>query len=274
MAGKKTTWVVGAAVIGLGLGVSGASAETACIAAGTQQDAAVTRSGRIPGLGNVSGTVGWDRRAQLSLTTADFEAKRTMMPNGEYEISIAADGEAALVIRGGGADGLVVSRGNSIVRGGTDAEALRVLTSGRAVTAFREHLGAYERHLISMDPSPRADDVHAYGFLLAGAFVSSMAGDPTAMPRARDLIMRRLRTRVRAAAFQFRDCVSEYERSLLQNDSNRTNCLDAANSRDAWYQRAAERSFCEAEFVAASLSAEGQFVGCSALLPLMRVAVP
>lgn len=273
MVGKKTTWVAGMAVIGLALGVTRASAGTGC-SADTQQDVAVARSGRIPGLGNISGTLGWDRRAQMSLATADFQVTRTMMPTGEFEISIAGEGESTLVIRGGGTDGLVLTRGSSVVRGTADPEALRVLASGRAATAFREHVGSYERRLISMDPSPRADDAHAYGFLVSAAFVSSLAGDPTAMSRARDLIMRRLQTRVRAAAFQFRDCVSEYERSLLQNDASRSNCLDAANGRDSWYQRAAERTFCEAEFMAATLSAEGQFVGCSALIPLMHVGLP
>jgi hypothetical protein len=269
MAGKKIGGLLGLAVIGVVFGGSTAIAAAPCAADG-RQDVAVARAGKIPGLGTVTGTLGWDRRSQLTLATADFEVTRTMMPTGEFEISIAGEGEATLTIRGGGINGLILTRGSSVVRGTADLEALRALASGRAATAFREQVGGYERRLISMDPVARADDAHAYGFLLAGAFVSSLAGDPTAMPRARDLLMRRLRGQVRAAAFQFRDCVTDYEKSLLANDSNRTSCLDAANSRDAWYQRAAERTFCEVEFVASTLSAEGQFIGCSALLPLAR----
>jgi hypothetical protein len=270
MTGKKTNGLIVVGLLALALGAPpAASAETAC-AADVGQDVAVARSGNIPGLGRVTGSLGWDRRAQLSLATADFEAIRTMLPTGEFEISIAAAGEPTLVIRAGGADGLVVTRGASVVRGTSDLEALRALTSGHAATAFREHVGGYERRLISMDPSARADDAHAYGFVVTSAFVASLAGDPTAMARARDLIMRRLRGRVRAAAFQIKDCVSDYERALLQNDSNRTHCLDAANSRDAWYQRAGERLLCEAEFVASTLSSEGQFISCSALLPLAQ----
>jgi len=269
MAGKTIGGLIGITVLGLAVGASRAAAETGC-AADTRQDVAVARSGNIPGLGTVTGTLGWDKRTTLSMGTADFEATRMMMPTGEFEISLASAGETTLVIRGGGAEGLVVARGSMVIRGTSDLDRLRALTSGRAATAFREHVGAYERRLISMDPTPRADDAHAYGFLLTGAFVASLAGDPTAMPRARDLLMRRLREGVRAAALQFRDCVTDYEKSLLQNDSNRTSCLDAAESRDSWYQRAAERTFCEVEFVASTLSAEGQFIGCSALLPLAR----
>src|SRR5215217_250363 len=138
MAGKKIGGLVGLAVVGLVLGGSPAIAATPCAADG-RQDVAVARAGKIPGLGNVIGTLGWDRRSQLSLTTADFAVTRTMMPSGEFEISIAGEGEATLTIRGGGADGLVVTRGSSVVRGAADIDALRTLTSGRAATAFREH---------------------------------------------------------------------------------------------------------------------------------------
>ncbi|MEO5896796.1 MAG: hypothetical protein ABIS06_13950 [Vicinamibacterales bacterium] len=271
MAGKKAVWLVGVAVVATGMRTSVASAEPACSAA-LRQDVAVTRTGKIPGMGNVRGTLGWDRRAQLTLETSDFEVGRTIAPTGEVEISIAGKGEPTIVIRVGGSEGMIVTRGSHVVRGSADAAALRGLFTGRAATAFRAHVGEFERRLIGVEPAARADDAHAYGFLLAGAFVSSLAGDPTAMGRARDLIIRRIRGRVLAAAFQFRDCVSDYERSLLQNDSGRSSCLDSANEQDAWYARAAQRVLCEGEFMASTLSAEGQFVSCSALLPLMRAA--
>ncbi|MEO6213755.1 MAG: hypothetical protein ABIP65_09035 [Vicinamibacterales bacterium] len=268
MTGKNMVWLVGAVAVGMALGVSPASAEMAC-SVGSTQDVAVTRTGTIPGLGSVTGTIGWDKRMQLSLVTRDVEVTRTITTNGQIEITIVSAGDAPLLIRAGGPEGIEVSQGGRVVRGSSDPRALRAMLSGRAATAFREHVGEFERRLIALEPRARADDPHADGFLVAGAFVSSLAGDPTAMGRARDLVMRRLRGRVLAAGFQFRDCVSEYEKSLLQNDSHRSSCLDAANSRDAWYQRAAERTFCEVEFIASTLSAEGQFISCSALLPLV-----
>ena len=111
----------------------------------------------------------------------------------------------------------------------------------------------------------RVDDPHADGFLLAGALVASLAGDPTAVGRARDLITRRIRGNVRAARFQFKDCVTDYEQYLLMIDEQRTDCLEAANSRDSWYARAADRLGCEVEFMARALAGEGQFVSCTAL---------
>jgi len=271
MAGKKRVWFVGVAVVAMGMRTLLASAEPAC-SGEVRQDVAVSRTGKIPGIGTVKGTLGWDRRAQLTLETSDFEVSRTIAPAGDVEISIAGKGEPTIVIRVGGPEGMIVARGSHVVRGSADPAALRGLLNGRAATAFRAHIGEFERRLVGMEPAARADDAHAYGFLLAGAFVSSLAGDPTAMGRARDLIIRRIRGRVLAAAFQFKDCVSDYERSLLQNDSNRSACLDAANEQDAWYARAAQRLLCEGEFMASTLSAEGQFVSCSALLPLMRAA--
>jgi hypothetical protein len=271
MAGKKAVWLVGVAVVAIGMRTAVASAEPGC-ATGERQDVAVSGTGKIPGIGLVRGTLGWDRRAQLTLETSEFEVSRTIAATGEVEISIAGKGEPTLVIHVGGPEGMVITRGSHVVRNSADGAALRALFAGKAATAFRAHIGEYERRLIGIEPAARADDAHAYGFLLAGAFVSSLAGDPTAMARARDLIIRRIRGRVMAAAFQFRDCVSDYERSLLQNDSNRSGCLASANEQDAWYERAAQRLVCEGEFVASSLSAEGQFVSCSALLPLMRAA--
>jgi hypothetical protein len=271
MAGKKAVWLAGVAIVAMGMHTSIASAEPGC-STEARQDVAVTRTGKIPGIGTVKGTLGWDRRAQLTLETSEFEVSRTIAPTGDVEINIAGRGEQTIVIHVGTSEGLVVTKGSHVIRGSADPAALRALFGGKAATAFRAHIGEYERRLIGLESAARADDAHAYGFLLAGAFVSSLAGDPTAMARARDLIIRRIRGRALAAAFQFRDCVSDYERSLLQNDSNRSGCLASANEQDAWYERAAQRLVCEGEFVASSLSAEGQFVSCSALLPLMRAA--
>ncbi len=85
------------------------------------------------------------------------------------------------------------------------------------------------------------------------------------MGRSRDLITRRIRGPVRSARVQFKDCVRDYEKYLLMIDTQRTQCLDAANGRDTWYARGADRLGCEVEFMAAALAGEGQFISCTAL---------
>ncbi len=152
-----------------------------------------------------------------------------------------------------------------MVKGTSNPEAIRRLLGGRAVAAARRHLGTYERRLISRLPAVRPDDPHAYGFFLAGALLASLDGDSTAFGRARDVNRARLAQRMRAVRFEFRYCVTEYERYLLQIDSDRSQCLDAANGRDSWYARAGDRLGCELEFMAGAFAGEGQFAACTAL---------
>ncbi len=231
-----------------------------------RQDHAAARAGRIPGLGNIKATVDWDNRMQLTLAGAGFEVARSYTPlTREVQLTVSGPGEEPLVIRFGGTDGLTVSRGARVIRGLADADARRALLGGRAIASFRERVGNYERQLITLGAATRVDNAHADGFLLAGAFIASMAGDTTAVGRARDLILQRVRSRMQAVRFDFRDCVTGYERYLLQIDTQRTNCIDAANDRDSWYVRAADRLGCEAEFIGQALAGEGQFLSCTAL---------
>lgn len=247
-----------------GCEVSGAPGTTASTAR-LRQDVAAARTGRIPGLGTVAASVGWDNRATLVLSDRAFTVTRSFTPaTREVELAVAGPGEEALVIRFGGRQGIVVSRGAQVVRGVEDADALRALLGGAAVAAFRERIGNFERRLAA-GAVARVDDPHAYGFLLTGAFVSSLAGDPAAFGRARDVMVGRIRGRVQNVRFEFRDCVTEYERYLLKIDEQRTMCLEAANSRDSWYARAADRLGCEAEYMAQILAGEGQFISCTAL---------
>jgi hypothetical protein len=234
------------------------------------QDVAASRTGRIPGLGTVSASVGWDNRSTLVLSDRAFTVTRSFTPaTREVELAIAGPGEEALVIRFGGSQGIVVSRGGQVVRGAGEADALRALVGGPAVAAFRERIGNFERRL-NAGAAARVDDPHAYGFLLAGAFVASLAGDPTAFGRARDVMVKRIRGSVRSVRFDFRDCVTEYELYLLGIDDQRTMCLDAANGRDSWYARAADRLGCEAEYMAQIFAGEGQFISCTALGVFMQ----
>ena len=263
--------VMGFAVVMLGAIVS--AVDAASVAASCEvpepQEVALARSGHIPGLGDVKATVGWDNRMQLTLATRDFEVTRTILPTREIEITISGRGEPVpLTIRLGGADGLRVARGTNVARGGSSLDAYRALTDGRVVAAFREHIGDYERRLMA-GTATRADDPHAYGFLLVGAFVASLSGDPTAVGRARDVISRRVQGRMRQVR-DFKNCVAEYEKYLLKIDTDRTSCLESANAQDSMWERAAQRLLCEGEFIAGALSGEGQFIACSALLPLVK----
>lgn len=230
------------------------------------QDVAVTRTGTIPGLGEVTGAIGWDSRVRFALAVGGFTLTRTLTPStGEIEIVVSGGGEVPTTIRVGGFEGLIVTRGARVLRGTADAESVATLMRGNAMAAIRAHLGDFERQLLAGHRPARADDPHAYGFVLTGALLSTLGGDGAALGRARDLIGRRVRAGVRPVRFDFRNCVTEYERYLLKIDNERTYCLQAANGRDAWYERAADRLGCELEFMAAAMSGEGQFVSCTAL---------
>ena len=234
--------------------------------AGRARTQAVTRSGQIPGLGRIAGSIEWDNRQQLALSGPGFVVTRTYTPvTREVEIVISGSGEDTFVVRLGGVDGFSVALGAQVVRGTADLEAIRALVTGRAVSAFRERIGNYERYLVAGTAPARVDDAHADGFLLAGAFLGSLAGDPTALGRTRDLITRRIRGRLLAVRLEFSDCVRDYEKYLLMIDEQRTTCLEAANGRDTWYARAADRLGCELEFMAGALAGEGQFISCTAL---------
>lgn len=264
MTGKQLIVAIGAALV-VSVVPSPAGAQALRVVS-ARQDVAVARAGEIPALGTVSATLGWDHRMQVSLRESEFVMTRTFTPaTREVELTISGEGELPLVLRFGGSDGFSASRGARVARGTSNPEAIRPLLSGRAVAAARRHLGNYERRLISRAPATRSDDPHAYGFLLAGALLASLDGDPTAVGRARDIIRNRLTQRMKAVGFDFKYCVTDYERYLLQIDSDRSNCLEAANGRESWYARAADRLGCEVEFMAGALAGEGQFAACTAL---------
>lgn len=224
------------------------------------------RAGRIPGLGAVTASLDWDNRHQLTLAGEGLQVTRTYTPlTRQIEIIIAGADEVPVEIRFGGVDGFSITKGTQVVRGVSDPNAIRALLGGQGVAAFRELIGNYERRLFAGARSARFDDPHADGFVLAGALVGSLAGDPTAVGRARDLITRRIRGPFRRAGAQFKDCVGDYEQYLLSIDSERTSCLEAANGRSSWYARGADRLGCEIEFMAAAIAGEGQFISCTAL---------
>jgi hypothetical protein len=259
---KMVTWVMTTAVTVL---ASMPAAADDRAAGSRRQEPAVSRAGMIPGLGNVSANIKWDNRQELVLQTQEFVLSRVLDPHTrETTVQVRGGGSAPVTIRLGGPDGFSVMRDGDVVRGTTDIEGIRRLLDGRAVAAARERLGAFERRLAA-GPASRLDDPHAYGFLLVGALLGSLHGDPAAIGRARDLMVRRAQGAVRAVRFDFQNCVQDYQKFLLDIDTNRTNCLEAANSRDSWYFRAADRLACEMEFMANALAGEGQFVSCTAL---------
>lgn len=261
MAGTATLgMVVALAMIG---SASAAAGEPA--ADTRRQEPAVKRAGVIPGLGNVSANVRWDNRQELILHAQDFELSRTLDPlTREITVQVRGGGAAPLTIRFGGPDGFSIERAGVMVRGTGDIDEVRALMSGRAVAAARERLGAFERRFADTTTS-RVDDAHGNGFLLVGALLGALQGDPAAIGRARDLMVRRARGRAKAVRFEFQNCVREYQQFLMSIDKDRTSCLDAANGRDSWYFRAADRLACEVEFMANAIAGEGQFVSCTAL---------
>jgi len=225
----------------------------------------------LAGLSGYKAAVTPDHRLSYSLATSEFTFTRVTAPEtGATEITIAGGrAESALVIRFGGANGLTIERGGRMVivrRDEDNAQALRAMTGGRAVTAFRARVGAYERQLAN-DPASLDDQVSpfAYSALLTAAFIGELAGDPNSLARTRDLIRRRLAAKIRGASWQQKDCVTEYERALIDNDNRNTQCMQSADNLDSFVARAAERLLCGAEFIAGAISAETQFIACSAL---------
>lgn len=246
------------------IGVSTAVAEDRTANA-PRQEPALKRAGAIPGLGRISANVRWDNRQELTFHAPDVEISRTLDPvTREITVQVRGGAAAPVIIRFGGAEGFSIERGAVVVRGTADVEGIRALLTGRAVGAARERLGAFERRMAG-NPAARIDDPHANGFLLVGALLAALDGDPAAVGRARDTIVRRAQGRMRAVRFDFQNCVKDYQKFLLQIDTDRTTCLDAANGRGSWYARAADRLACEIEFMANAIAGEGQFVSCTAL---------
>jgi hypothetical protein len=261
MAGKATLGLI-ATLMAIGASTAAAEDRTGST---RRQEPAVQRQGVIPGLGRVSASIRWDNRQELTLHAPDVEISRTLDPaTREITVQVRGGDGGPLTIRFGAADGFSIERGGVQVRGTADVDGIRALLAGPAVGAARELLGAFERRLAA-NPAARIDDPHADGFLLVGALLSSLHGDPAAIGRARDLIVRRAQGRVRAVRFDFQNCVKDYQKFLLQIDTDRTVCLEAANGRDSWYARAADRLACEIEFMANAIAGEGQFVSCTAL---------
>src|SRR5688572_15748183 len=187
-------WVPGVATATAGLPSVSTVGLAACgeavrVEAGTTRRSQPTvKVGTIPGLGAIRAAVDWDNRHELTLAGKEFQVTRSYTPlMRQSEITISGDGEVAVEIRLGGVDGFSITRGAQVLRGTSDPDAIRALMGGRAVGAFRELIGNYERRLMAGATTARLDDPHADGFLLAGAFVSSLAGDPTAVGRSRDL---------------------------------------------------------------------------------------
>jgi len=244
----------------------------------TQDAIRQSGTGKIAGLGEFRAAQTWDNRLKFAMTTAEFEFGRVTSETGETEITIGGKGEDVLIIRLGGPDGLSVEKGGRVinVRRGEDAsEAVRRLVGGRALTAFRQRLGQYERQLAGETGFRKKDpmDPYAYTFLLTAAFVGELAGDPNAIGRSRELIRRRIlsaRARPQQAGFTMRqgeDCWMKYEQALLSNDTRNSQCMDWANNV-AWYLRSAERLLCSAEFLSGALGAESSYITCMGLSAL------
>jgi hypothetical protein len=231
-------------------------------------------AGEQSSLGGYRATVTPDNRLKFTLDSPEFRFARITAPDTrETEITIAGSSEPSVTIRFGGDAGIAVERSGQVVSirrgdGIENVEAVAGLLNGRAVTAFRRFVGRYELDLMD-NPSAlgTADAPFGYTLLLSAAFVAQLAGEPNAIDRTRELIRHRIAAKLRAVSWRT-DCVSEYEVALLANDTRYTECQQSADNMEYWYERAAQRSLCAAEFLAGALSAETQFIACSGLSPL------
>ena len=245
----------------------------------SQQDSSrLSGIGRIAGLGEFTVALLWDNRVKVAMTTTNFEFERITSESGETAITVRGSGEETLTIHFGGTDGLSVEKGDRairVTRSADSSEAVRRLVGGRAITAFRQQVGQYERQLAgeTAGRKPDALDPFAYTFMLTTAFIGELAGDPNAIGRSRELIRRRVlaaRGRSQQASFMMRqgeNCWMTYEQALLANDTRNTQCMDSANNV-AWYLRGAERLLCGAEFLSGAYGAESSYVTCMGLAAL------
>ena len=216
----------------------------------------------IPGLGQVTISTQLDDRLRFDLSGAGFHASRTIGPRGDFEIVVSGGGEPmALAVRYEGRDRLTVRRGAAVVSGVSNLSAVRALTDGRAVASFREHVGEFERRLVFDGTSLGGDDPHGHGFLLAGAFVAALAGDPTAVARARDVVMRGASTHHKSTG-RDETCATRYGEHLISADLARDSCIAIANADDSWHAKSGQRLLCDATYLAAVAITEVAFAGC------------
>lgn len=141
---------------------------------------------------------------------------------------------------------------------GPDADSLRrLLVGSKAVAAFRALTAALERR--------EADDgAITVSAMIDGAFVAALDGDQAAVERIGRRVTRRARARARQAALgtaQFSDCVTDYERAIL--DAYRI--LGACYSQPSWYYYLLNYPFCSFEYLLRAEQYIFQFVSCVAI---------
>ena len=103
-----------------------------------RQAHAVSRSGRIPGLGAIAGSIGWDNQKTLTLAGDGFVVTRTHRPlTREVEVAISGNGEPALTIVFGGAERLRITRAGRVIGAtGSELAAGWPVQTTRMPTAF------------------------------------------------------------------------------------------------------------------------------------------
>jgi len=133
----------------------------------------------------------------------------------------------------------------------------RLLIGSRAVRAFRALTSALERN-------EDGDTALTMATMLDGALVALLDGDDSAIERMGRRVTRRARSRVRQATFataQFTDCVTEYERAIL----NAYGILESCYSQPSWFYYLLNYPFCSFEYLLRAEQYIFQFVSCMAI---------
>ena len=212
----------------------------------------------VAGLGEVLVTPQADGvGVRFELRGVGFAAARTTR-GGDVEYEIGGGGELmALHVRIGAGPTLSIRRGANVVSGTANVFSTRTFTEGRAVAAFREHVGEFERLLLSRVHRGTRDP-YGHGFLLQAALIAELSGDPVAVSRARDIVMGQ---DAGPTAVQDR-CIAPYERALPDVDRERRACGTRADADDSWHARVGARLACDVSFVSAVAAAEANFTEC------------
>jgi hypothetical protein len=224
------------------------------------------RQALIAGLGIVTMIVENDGGSIVQWRNALNTYRRLWRPTAEVALTIGS-GADALTVEKGPSGVSVARRGQLFWLEPTEQsqDAIRAAVGGQAVDAFRGQIGQFARSFARQRPNSETDP-HAFGLLVSAALVGELAGDNTAMQRARDLIMARTAPGTRPARFRRGECTDALFTELYRNDNTRTSCLADAENYEYWYQRAGQRLLCEAEFMSNTAESETKYAKCLALM--------
>ena len=205
--------------------------------------------------------VSYDRLEVVKLASRDGAVTVVLeAPRDRVAIEMSRTG---LSVQRGGASASIAF-GNAALLPRSLDDARRLLTGSLAVRQFRE--------LVARLDHSGAKGVAVLELFLTESIVAIAEGELDAPSRLRGRIQQRREALAKQAGIravglwidQQTDCVTEYELELIKIDDQLEDCEESADQQEWFYERAAQRLLCHAEFIARSEGALFQFGVCSA----------